>query len=90
VPTWYRAHSDPVVGPTLWLATDLLREPDTTIGTVAWQVGHRSVFALSAAFKRAHETSPNSTAPGRDKTPLRSSRPRSIMAVVAREAEAAR
>lgn len=79
-----------MVGPTLRLAADLLREPDATVGAVARQVGYGSAFALSAAFKRVHGTSPNSTAPGRDKTPLRSFRPQSIMAVVARGAGAAR
>jgi AraC-like DNA-binding protein len=106
VPNWYRAQSDPVVGPALrllhdspahpwtvsslavavgvsraglarrftaligeppmaylasWrltLAADLLREPESTVGTVARQVGYGSAFALSAAFKRVHGMSP--------------------------------
>jgi AraC-like DNA-binding protein len=42
----------------LALAADLLREPGTTIGAVARQVGYGSPFALSAAFKRAYGISP--------------------------------
>lgn len=42
----------------LTLAADLLRDPDTTIGTVARQVGYGSSFALSTAFKRARGVSP--------------------------------
>jgi AraC-like DNA-binding protein len=42
----------------LALAADLLREPGTTIGAVARQVGYGSPFALSAAFKRAFGISP--------------------------------
>jgi AraC-like DNA-binding protein len=105
-PGWYRAHSDPVVGPALrllqnnpahawtvvelaaatgvsraalarrfnelvgeppmtfltgWrltLAADLLREPGTTVGSVARQVGYGSPFALSTAFKRVRGISP--------------------------------
>jgi len=36
----------------LTLAADLLREPGTTVGSVARQVGYGSSFALSTAFKR--------------------------------------
>ena len=46
---------------TCWriaLAADLLREPGTTIGAVATQVGYASPFALSAAFKRVRGISP--------------------------------
>jgi AraC-like DNA-binding protein len=46
---------------TAWrlaLAADLLREPGTTIGAVARQVGYSSPFALSAAFKRVRGVSP--------------------------------
>jgi AraC-like DNA-binding protein len=46
---------------TAWrlaLAADLLREPDTTIATVAQQVGYSSAFALSAAFKRVRGVTP--------------------------------
>jgi AraC-like DNA-binding protein len=105
-PSWYRAHSDPVVGKAIamlhhhpaepwtvaslaaeigvsraalarrftelvgeppisflagWrlaLAADLLREPDSTIGAVARQVGYGSPYALSTAFKRAYGVSP--------------------------------
>jgi AraC-like DNA-binding protein len=42
----------------LALAADLLREPGTTIGAVARQVGYGSPFALSAAFKRVRGLSP--------------------------------
>jgi AraC-like DNA-binding protein len=42
----------------LTLAADLLREPGTTIGAVARQVGYSSPFALSAAFKRVRGVSP--------------------------------
>lgn len=105
-PAWYRANSDPIVGPALralhnnpshpwtvgslaasigvsratlarrftelvgeppmtfltsWrlaLAADLLRQPDTTVGAVARQVGYSTPFALSTAFKRVHGISP--------------------------------
>jgi AraC-like DNA-binding protein len=105
-PAWYRAQSDPVVGPALrllhdnpahqwtvesiarkvgvsraqlarrvtavvgeppmayladWrltLAADLLREPDTTVATVAHRVGYSSGFALSSAFKRVRGITP--------------------------------
>jgi AraC-like DNA-binding protein len=105
-PAWYRAQSDPVVGPALrllhedpahgwtveslavkvgvsraglarrftkivgeppmayltgWrlaLAADLLREPDSTVATVARRVGYSGAFALSAAFKRVRGMSP--------------------------------
>ena len=40
------------------LAADLLLEPGTTLGSVARQVGYRSPFALSAAFKRLRGVSP--------------------------------
>jgi AraC-like DNA-binding protein len=40
------------------LAADLLREPGATIGSVAPQVGYRSPFALSVAFKRVRGISP--------------------------------
>jgi AraC-like DNA-binding protein len=46
---------------TAWrlaLAADLLRQPDTTIGAVARQVGYGSPYALSSAFKRAYGVSP--------------------------------
>jgi AraC-like DNA-binding protein len=105
-PGWYRAQSDPIVGPALkllhnspaapWtvaslagavgvsraalarrftdlvgeppiaflttyrltLAADLLREPGTTLASVAPSVGYSSAFALSAAFKRVRGISP--------------------------------
>ena len=47
-----------LTGWRLALAADLLREPDTTIGAVARQVGYGSSFALSAAFKRVRGMSP--------------------------------
>ncbi len=46
---------------TAWriaLAADLLREPGTTVGSVAHQVGYGSPFALSTAFKRIRGVSP--------------------------------
>jgi len=43
----------------LALAADLLRQhPDATLGAIARQVGYRSPFALSAAFKREYGRSP--------------------------------
>ncbi len=42
----------------LTLAADLLREPGTTLASVADQVGYGSAFALSAAFKRVRGMSP--------------------------------
>jgi AraC-like DNA-binding protein len=47
-----------LTGWRLTLAADLLREPATTIGAVARQVGYGSSFALSAAFKRERGLSP--------------------------------
>jgi AraC-like DNA-binding protein len=47
-----------LTGWRLALAADLLRQPDTTIGAVAHQVGYSSPFALSTAFKRAYGVSP--------------------------------
>jgi AraC-like DNA-binding protein len=43
----------------LTLAAELLREPDTTIESVARRVGYGSAFALSAAFKRERGVSPS-------------------------------
>jgi AraC-like DNA-binding protein len=40
------------------LAADLLREPGSTIGSVADQVGYGSPYALSTAFKRIRGVSP--------------------------------
>ena len=40
------------------LAADLLREPGATVGSVAYQVGYGSSFALSTAFKRVCGVSP--------------------------------
>ena len=48
-----------LTGWRLALAADLLREPDATIGAVARQVGYRSPFALSTAFKRVRGISPH-------------------------------
>jgi AraC-like DNA-binding protein len=42
----------------LSLAADLLLEPEATIGSVAYQVGYASPFALSTAFKRVRGISP--------------------------------
>jgi len=47
-----------LTGWRLSLAADLLRDPDTTVGAVAAQVGYSSPFALSAAFKRVRGISP--------------------------------
>jgi AraC-like DNA-binding protein len=43
----------------LTLAADLLLEPDATVGSVARQVGYRSGFAFSTAFKRVRGISPH-------------------------------
>ena len=40
------------------LAADLLREPGTTVGSVAQQVGYGTPFAFSTAFKRIRGISP--------------------------------
>jgi AraC-like DNA-binding protein len=40
------------------LAADLLREPGSTIGSVAHQVGYGTPYALSTAFKRVRGISP--------------------------------
>ncbi|GAB1822801.1 AraC family transcriptional regulator [Herbidospora sp. RD11066] len=106
-PGWYRAQSDPLIGPALrlihdapahpwtvasmagkvgasratfarrfadlvgeppltyltgWritLAADLLRRSDSTIDSVARQVGYANAFALSVAFKRVRGVSPS-------------------------------
>jgi AraC-like DNA-binding protein len=42
----------------LALAADLLREPGSTIASVAHQVGYSTPFAFSAAFKRVRGVSP--------------------------------
>jgi AraC-like DNA-binding protein len=42
----------------LSLAADLLLEPEATIGSVAYQVGYGTPFALSTAFKRVRGMSP--------------------------------
>ncbi|TVT61587.1 AraC family transcriptional regulator [Amycolatopsis rhizosphaerae] len=48
-----------LAGWRLALAADFLRrQPDSTIGAVARQVGYGSAFALSAAFKRMYGVSP--------------------------------
>jgi AraC-like DNA-binding protein len=47
-----------LTGWRLALAADLLRDPGTTLGAVARQVGYGSPFALSTAYKRAHGVSP--------------------------------
>jgi AraC-like DNA-binding protein len=47
-----------LTGWRLALAADLLREPATTVGAVARQVGYGSAFALSTAFKRVRGVSP--------------------------------
>jgi AraC-like DNA-binding protein len=47
-----------LTGWRLALAADLLRAPDSTVSTVARQVGYASSFALSTAFKRVRGISP--------------------------------
>jgi AraC-like DNA-binding protein len=47
-----------LTGWRLTLAADLLREPGTTLESVARQVGYGSSFALSTAFKRVRGVSP--------------------------------
>jgi AraC-like DNA-binding protein len=47
-----------LTGWRLTLAADLLREPGTTVGAVAHQVGYSNAFALSTAFKRVRGVSP--------------------------------
>ncbi|MEV0705506.1 AraC family transcriptional regulator [Saccharopolyspora sp. NPDC050389] len=47
-----------LTGWRLAMAADLLRESDATIASVARQVGYGSAFALSNAFKRQFEVSP--------------------------------
>jgi AraC-like DNA-binding protein len=47
-----------LTGWRLALAADLLREPGTTVGSVAHQVGYSSPYALSTAFKRVRGISP--------------------------------
>ncbi|CAG6396229.1 AraC family transcriptional regulator [Streptomyces cocklensis] len=58
-----------LTGWRLALAADLLREPDTTIASVARRVGYGSPFALSAAFKRVRGVSPQQY---RERTPAAS------------------
>ncbi|OLF14324.1 AraC family transcriptional regulator [Actinophytocola xinjiangensis] len=41
------------------LASDLLRETDHTVGTIAKRVGYANAFALSVAFKRLRGTRPS-------------------------------
>jgi AraC-like DNA-binding protein len=47
-----------LTGWRLALAADLLREPSSTVGAVARQVGYSTPYALSTAFKRAYGVSP--------------------------------
>lgn len=47
-----------LAGWRLTLAADLLREPGSTVGSVARQVGYGSPYALSTAFKRVRGISP--------------------------------
>jgi AraC-like DNA-binding protein len=47
-----------LTGWRLALAADLLREQDSTIASVARQVGYSTPYALSTAFKRAYGVSP--------------------------------
>ncbi|SDH96513.1 Helix-turn-helix domain-containing protein [Sinosporangium album] len=41
------------------LASDLLRETDQTVDTIARKVGYANAFALSVAFKRLRGTRPS-------------------------------
>jgi AraC-like DNA-binding protein len=53
----------PLTHLTRWrlaLAADLLAGTDLTLNTIAPRVGYANAFALSAAFKRVHGTSPSS------------------------------
>ncbi|AZM59297.1 MULTISPECIES: AraC family transcriptional regulator [unclassified Streptomyces] len=47
-----------LTGWRLALAADRLRDTDDTIAAIARQVGYGSAFALSTAFKRAYDVSP--------------------------------
>ncbi|MEV5934193.1 AraC family transcriptional regulator [Streptomyces sp. NPDC052079] len=47
-----------LTGWRLALAADRLRDTEDTIGAIARQVGYGSAFALSTAFKRAYDVSP--------------------------------
>ena len=52
----------PLTHLTRWrlaLAADLLAGTDLTLTTIASRVGYANAFALSAAFKRVHGTSPS-------------------------------
>ncbi|MBB5933092.1 AraC family transcriptional regulator [Streptomyces zagrosensis] len=48
-----------LTGWRMTLAANLLREPDTTVETVARRVGYANAFALSVAFKRVRGVSPS-------------------------------
>jgi AraC-like DNA-binding protein len=48
-----------VAGWRLALAADLLRDPTSTVGSVAHRVGYGSPFTFSTAFKRAYGQSPS-------------------------------
>lgn len=52
-----------LTGWRLALATDLLLEPDVTVGAVARKVGYGSPFTFSTAFKRHYGRSPQRTGP---------------------------
>jgi AraC-like DNA-binding protein len=47
-----------LTGWRLALAADRLRDTDDTLAAIARQVGYSSAFALSTAFKRAYDVSP--------------------------------
>jgi AraC-like DNA-binding protein len=47
-----------LTGWRLAVAADLLREQDSTVASVARQVGYSTPYALSTAFKRAYGVSP--------------------------------
>jgi AraC-like DNA-binding protein len=64
------------------LATELLRDPETTLGAVARRVGYSTPFALSAAFKRMRGVSPRQLRPGAragDGVPARGGDPEAVV-----------
>ncbi|GHI90268.1 AraC family transcriptional regulator [Streptomyces xanthophaeus] len=70
-----------LTGWRLALAADLLREPDSTVATVARRVGYSSAFALSTAFKRVRGVSPREfrSSPAAPAAPAPSASPRTVV-----------
>ena len=58
-----------LAGWRLALAADLLLSSDATVTAIARQVGYRTPFSLSTAFKRVHGVSPQQFRLGRDGGP---------------------